>query len=245
MLLGAAAGRSEHTQRVGLIQVDARLVAVGHLSQLGQTGDVPFHAKNPVGHDELRLVGREGGQRLLQMLGVVVVIAVHLHLAASEAYRQHDAVHDRGVVVAVAEHVLLAPQHGRDGPQVGQVAGRKNQGRLAPHEMGQAFFQLHVLGEGAVDQAGAGTAGTEALHRFLGRFLHARVHGQAQVVVGADHDDFAAVHYHPAAAILFNRDEVGVKTALADSIRILEVVALAEYVHRCIERPLLHSGRAV
>ena len=55
-------------------------------------------------------------------------------------------------------------------------------------------LELEVQRDRAVEQARAREAGAVAVQRVLGALQHALVGGQAEVVVGAEHDPLGALH---------------------------------------------------
>ena len=68
--------------------------------------------------------GSAACEQLLQVLHVVVA-----ELAAPSAKRQPDAVHQRGVVLPVAEDDVVPAQDGGHGGQVGLEAGGADQSK--------------------------------------------------------------------------------------------------------------------
>ena len=115
--------------------------------------------------------------------------------------------------------------------QVRLEAGGDDQRGLAVEELRQPVLQLLVQRQGAVEQARAGARGAELLHRLDRRFLHPRVRAQAQVVVGAHHDDPAALDLDLGGTVrLLDRPEVRVEPrGLGDAV-VLPAPALLENV---------------
>ena len=106
---------------------------------------------------------------------------------------QAGAVDDAGVVVLVQDHDIAAADQGADGAQVDLHAGREDQRCFLAHPLGQLALQLLVHLQGAVQEARAGATGAVAVDGVDGCLAHLGVGGQAQVVVGAAHDQAVAV----------------------------------------------------
>ncbi len=92
--------------------------------------------------------------------------------------RQPAAVDDAGVIQGVAEHGVAAADQGRNGADVGRIAGRKQQRRLGLFESRQTALQFIVaLGVSYNQRAGAG-AEAFPLRGPTGCVGQARVAGQ-------------------------------------------------------------------
>ena len=88
-------------------------------------------------------------------------------------------------------------------------------------------------GNRAVHQPRAGERGAVALERVARRRLHPRVAGQAEVVVGAEHQPLAALHRHHRAGLGLDlaeiRDQV-LAARVLDQLAPLVVASFVEYV---------------
>ena len=121
-----------------------------------------------------------------------VAVAVDDDLGA----RQPAAVDDRGVVELVGEDRVAAAGERADHAEVGEVARAEQHARLAALERRQALLQAPVDRHRARHQPRGARADAPA-HRRLGRRLaHARVVGQAEVVVRAQQQHRPAVEQH-------------------------------------------------
>ena len=230
VLLRTAPGRADHPQRVRFVHVQAGAVTARERADLRQRGDVSFHGKHPVGHDQLA-AALHRAQQALQLVEIVVVVAVDAGAAGGARGQQH-AVHQRAVIEAVGEHVIAAPGKRLQRAQVGLVAGGEAQrGRLA-HEVRQLLFQLLVEAQGAVEEARPGATGAVAAGSLDRRLDDAPVPGEAKVVVRPDHDQLAAVDDDARTAIFLNRGVVGVEAdgRYLGSLVLLEGPHLAEQV---------------
>ena len=74
------------------------------------------------------------------------------------------------------------------------VAGGEDERVLGPHPLRDLALELEVQLERAVEQPRAGQAGAVALQRVAGARHDARVGGQPEVVVRAEHDPLGALH---------------------------------------------------
>ena len=94
------------------------------------------------------------------------------------------------------------------------------------------MLQLLVKGKGTIDQSGSGAGRSVLFDGFLGGFLHTGILGQAEVVVRAAHDHFPALHLNLAAPIFFDRNEVGIVSALSSRLGFFKTVTFFEDIHR-------------
>ena len=101
---------------------------------------------------------------------------------------QAGPVDDAGVPGDVDEGGVLWPDERRDDTEVDGVASREHQPRLGPQPVAQLGLELVVNGEGAVHQPAAGAPRAVLLDGVDRRPLHSVVTGEAQVVVGPEHD---------------------------------------------------------
>ena len=123
---------------------------------------------------------------------VDVRVAVDERLRA----RQPAAVDDRGVVELVGEDDLAAPRERRHDAEVRQVAGAEQQRALRPLERREPLLEPPVQRHVARHEPRRPRARAPAHRRVRRRLAHARVVGEAEVVVRAEQQDGLAVEDH-------------------------------------------------
>ena len=102
-----------------------------------------------------------------------------------------DAVDDAGVIQFVGkDDVVGATERGEEG-FVGAEAADVAEGGGGADEAGDCFFDFAVAVERAADEADGGGAGSVFLQAFDAGGDHFRMVGEAEVVIGAEDDDFA------------------------------------------------------
>ena len=194
---GAATNLAQYTQTVGVVHHDASAVLLGQGADLRQLGDVAAHGEHAVGDDQHAVFAVDLLQNALQLRHIAVAVAQHLavaHLAAGV---------DAGVVLPVADHIVVASHQRGDDAHVGLEAGAEGDHAVLPQESGQLRLQLQMQLQRAVEEPGAGTAGAVLLQRLHAGLDNLGVDGQAQIVVGAQHDATLALH-----------DDLGILTGL-------------------------------
>ena len=169
-----------HPGGVGLVHHHHGVVALGQLHHLPQRRDVPVHAEDRFGDDELPRVGGRIFQQALQVLHVAV--AVHRHRRP----REPAAVDDAGMVQLVAEDQVVFLHQRGDDSHVGLVSAVEHQRRFGSLETRDAPLQLLVRGHVARDQPGRSRAAAVAVQRLPGGFLQRGMVGEPQVVVGGE-----------------------------------------------------------
>ena len=141
------------------------------------------------------------------------------------------------------------PDQGRDGAEVGLVARGEAQRLLLAHESGKPLLQLLVQGEGPVQEPGARAARPPFPRRLDGGFLDPGVPGQAEVVVGAGHDELLALHDHLRAPAFLDGLEIGVDALFLGILRIFPRCAFVKNVHGSLltehEAATLYNAAAV
>ena len=98
------------------------------------------------------------------------------------------------MVLLIGEDVIVLAADGGDDAEVGLEAGRERHDRLLAKKAGQLALELRVQAQRAVEEPRARAAGAEGLKRLHARGDHARMHGQAEIVVRAEHDAALALH---------------------------------------------------
>ena len=152
--------------------------------------NVAAHGEHAVGNDKGTVLLRHTGKLLFQILHIAVAVAQHLsvaHLAAGI---------DGGVVLPVADHIVVPAHQGTDDAHIGLKACTKGDDRLLMQEPGQLLLQLQVQLEGAVEKTGAAAPGAELLQCLYPGLHDLWVCGEAQVVVGAQHNTALAFHHN-------------------------------------------------
>ncbi len=222
VLAGAGARLAQHADGVGVVHHDGGVVLGGQGRDAGQVGDVARHAEDAVDGDQLARLGAALLQAGLQGLHVVMVEAHEL------AEAQQAAVDDAGVVLAVGDDVLAAADQGADDAQVGLEAGGVEDGGLLADQGGQLRLQLQVDVQRAVEEARAGAAAAVLVDGRLDGLLDLRVVGQAEVAVGAHHDDLAAIERDLGILRGADGPEVGIEPRRPDPVRVLVLPHLVE-----------------
>jgi len=207
MIGHAATAPAEHAQAMGVVQVehDVGMVLLDG-DQLVQDGQFTGHAEHALGDEKHVAVGPGGlglGHALGGMGGVVMGEGGQPGLGVL------DALENAGMVFPVADHGVGRGDQGAERPHVGAETRDVDHGIALAHEGGQPFLQLVVQHHVAAQKARAAGPGAPFVHG-LGRRIHdAGVMAQAEVVVGADHDQTLAAHFHLGAPGLGDGTEVG------------------------------------
>ena len=201
---------------------------VADLRNFGDGGDVAFHGEDAVHYDQLAVVGAYFLKHALEVFGIIVLEAAQF--AVGEA----AAVEDAGVVELVHYGEITFAHQGRDDAEVHLVAGGVNKGGLAALELGQLGLQLGVQHGVAVEKAGARHAGAEFVHRVYGGLLHAGVVGQAQVIVGPEHDELLTLDGDLRGLLALEFLEIGVDAGGDELFYNVEIAALIENVGHII-----------
>ena len=112
-------------------------------------------------------------------------------------------------------------------PDVGLVAGGEDERRLGAHPVGELLLELDVERDRAVEQAGAGERRAVGVEGIPGRPLDPLVAGQAEVVVGAEHDRLPALHLDDRPGLRGEHAEVGQHVALTGELELLGAIVVA------------------
>ena len=185
----AAPVRPDRAGAVRLVDHHARVVALRQLDDALQRRDVAIHGEDAIGHDQ-RPAALRLAQAPLEVVRVAVVVDERLRA------REPAAVHDARVVEGVGEdHVALARQR-RDHARVRQVAGAEQQAGLGVLEGRQLLLEPPVDRHVARDQPRRARPRAVAHGGLGGRLAHARVIGEAEVVVRAQQQHGLPVEQH-------------------------------------------------
>jgi hypothetical protein len=181
--VGAKAGAagSEGSHGVGFVDEEDRVVVGGDGGELGQGSEVAVHAEKGF-RDEQSAPGP--GSEVSEM--VPGSVGVEVWVDGELGPRQPESVYQAGVDGSICDDQVGGTDQCGDGPKVGVVAARKDEGSLGMDQSGESVFESEVGGKGAGDQAGC--TGTEAESRgCLGRrALEGRMGGEPEVVVGGE-----------------------------------------------------------
>ena len=107
-------------------------------------------------------------------------------------------------------------------------AGRGDERLLGAHPLGDLLLELEVQRDRAVEQARAGQPGAVLRQRVVRGLDDALVGGQAEVVVGAEHDPLGALHLDDGAGRALERAEVGQHVGLARGAQLLGALVAAD-----------------
>ena len=139
------------------------------------------------------------------------------------------------MVAGVADHRVSGLEDRPDRAEVRLVAGREHDRVVGPHPLGDLALELGVQGNRAVQQPRPGEGGAVALQRLRRGGLDARIAGQPQVVVGAEHDRLPALHLDHRPGLRLEHAEVGDEVRLLRGLELLGPVVrarLLEHVDR-------------
>ena len=221
----APAAFADGAEAVGVVHHDPGAVLSGQTHDIGQVRDVTAHGEHAVGDDQ-----GSGGlghllQAPLQVRHVVVLVAEHL------AEAEPGAVVDAGVVLPIQDHIVAPAHQGGDDPKIRLEARGEGHHRLLAEELGELRLQFQVHGQGAVQKPGAGAARAEFFESADARLHHLRAAGEAQVVVGAQHDPALSLHDDLRPLPGLQSPKVGVDALVSVFIRQRRGVALCKKVH--------------
>src|SRR5260221_8464732 len=152
---------------------------------LRQRSERAFHREHAVRHYECVARVLRRLQRAAQVGHVAVLVALLLRL------RQPHAVDDGGMVPLVRDDGILLLGHGLEESLIGVPAGAVEDRVLGAEEAGDAVLEWAMNGLGPADETHRSEAIAVVALGLLRRLDDDRMIGQAEVVVGSQHDDFA------------------------------------------------------
>ena len=237
MLGGAVAVLAHEADGVGIVDHDHGAVALGKVADGRKVGDDAVHGEDAVGGDEAEAAIGRGFQLAFQIGHVVVGVAQPPRLA-----KPHP-VDDAGVVQSVADDGVVLAQQGLEQAAVGVETRRIEDGVLGPEEGAEASLQFPVRGLGAADEAHRGHAEAEAFEGLPGGCHQGRMVGQAEVIVGAEIQDLAAV-VEPDGGLLgrgddaFGLEKPGLAHGLGFTAQILEKASVHGFPPGWRRRPM-------
>src|ERR1019366_9195639 len=225
----AAAGFSEDTGRMGIVDDEGRVVLFAEVRELAKRTDLALHGEDAVRDEKAAPQGRRLLQGLLE--GGEVAVRRDEPLGFAEAC----AVDDRRVVEGVRQEAVLLGEERREEPLVRVPAGHVEDRVLGSEEARDRGLELLVERLRAADEAHRAEAVAPLFERLLRGLHDARVVREAEVVVRGEHEDVPPVHAHarsggtfedtlflPGLRILQRRDlraaEVGEAGAHTDEV---------------------------
>jgi hypothetical protein len=199
---GAAPLRAENAGSVGIVHNQAGVVFLLQRHDLLQQPDVAVHAVDAVDDDRSRRVFlSRAPENALQVLHVVVPEEKELRAARLRAHKQAGVgpLVENGQVAGAGQGQQRA--HHRH-----HSAGERDRG-LTSLEQRNLPLQIEMSLGGAGQQPRAhGRSNAVSLHDLHHVRTHLRMHGQSQVVVGAELQLAPAVTVHPGSCISRRRD---------------------------------------
>ncbi len=108
------------------------------------------------------------------------------------------------------------------------MAGREDERLLGAHPLGDLALELEVQRDRPVEQARARQAGAVGRQRVPRALDDALVAGQAEVVVGAEHDPLGALHLDDRSGRALERAEVRQHVGLAGGAQLIGALMPAD-----------------
>ena len=208
----AAAALADHAEPVGVVHHHAGAVFFREGADLGKLRNVAAHGKDAVGHDQAAGGLRDLLQAFFQVSHVAVAVAEH------GAVGEFAAVVEAGVVLTVHDHIVPAADDRGYDAEVGLEAGREGDHAVLAEEFRKLCFQFKVQLQRAVQEARAAAAGAELSVGFHAGFNDLGVRGEAEVVVGAEHDAAFAFHLHDSVLPGLEGVKIRIDILLADVV---------------------------
>src|ERR1017187_10207832 len=218
---------------MSVIDHDRRPVLTGDAADLGQLDVVAFHAEDAVHDDKFAGFGLKLLHSAFKRRHVLVGEAQEL------SQGEQAPLDDARVIALVAQDVFAFADQGADDAEVDLEPGAVEQDGLFVNEFGQGGFQLQVDVQAAVEEARAGATGAVFRDRRLSRGFDLRVVGQAQVAVGAQHEDFLALNHDFGVLARGNGAEIGVQPEFPQLVGGLELPGFGQ------QRARLLGGRGL
>ena len=176
--------RPHRAHRMGLIDVEHRVVTTLDLKEPRQIGVIAIHAVDPLDrHDDAPVFRAEVAQQGVELVVIVVAERTLPRLRGPRPL-------DHAVVgQLVIEDQILRPEEVGEDRSVRAVAAREDRGRLGAEKRRQ--FPIEVVEEGVVaaDHPARRGAAAEAVDGGLRRPRHVRMAGEPEVVEAREADD--------------------------------------------------------
>jgi len=136
------------------------------------------------------------------------------------------------VVLPVADHIVVAAHQRGDDTHVGLEPGAEGDHAGLAQELRQRVLQLQMHLQRAVEEPRAGAAGAVLLQRPDAGLHHHRIGGQAQIVIGAQHDAALALHHDLHVLPGLEGVEIGVHPLFLQFARQRRLIAFRKNIHR-------------
>ena len=198
----AATGAADEADGVAVVDHHEGVVLVGEIADGAQRRDGAVHGEHAVGGDELEACAVAGGA--VELGGEIGDVGVAVAIAAG--FGEADAVDDGGVVEFVADDGVVGGEQGFEDAGVGVEAGRVEDRVVGLEEGAEAGFEFAVDFLGAADESDGGKAVAPAVEGGVGGGDEIGVVGEAEIVVGAEVEDGAAVGGAKARALRSRED---------------------------------------
>ena len=151
--------------------------------ELGERSEVPFHRVYRLDDHQAPADRRSASEDLLEVSQIVVRESPHRRA------RQHSAVVERPMGVAIEDYQVSGTEEGGDHGHVGRIAARIGDGPRCAHERRQTLLEVPVHACRPAEHARSAGVRAVVLDGGDARRLHARVVPQPQVAVGGQVDD--------------------------------------------------------
>jgi len=147
------------------------------------------------------------------------------------AAAQKRTIHDAGVVFFIENDNVILANQSANGAQVHLHAGGKHQRGFHANPFCQLSLQIFNQGHVSVQETRAGAAGAVFRDCVHGRFTNLWMRGQAQVIVGAAHNNPATLVQHLGAFILVQRNKVGISPSFPGIANNFEIQTFLKDIH--------------
>ena len=176
--------------------MQARAEALGEVADLRQRREVALHREDAVDDDR----GRRRRRRLARSSERSSLSIRLWRKARSLARDSRQPSRIDAWSPESATTVSPGPRIVPSAPRFAWWPVREDERVVGPHPLGDLALQLEVQRDRAVQQPRAGQAGPVLHQRVLRALDDALVGGQAEIVVGAEHDPLGALHLDDRAA---------------------------------------------
>ena len=198
--------RTDHTQRMGLVDIHDGIIFLGCLHHRRQVGHVTGHAEDAIHDNETARFLRDALESIAKSIHRVVTVW-------NKTGRGNlTPLDDGGMVLTVAEDDIVCLGQSCKRTLVGKESGGKKQSTFTAKESSQRLLQFIVKGDSAIEQAGAGASGTKLAGCFAGRLDDTGILGQTKVVIGPDHDLLLATADNMIPVALLDTAEIRVES---------------------------------
>jgi len=221
MACGAVADAPKDAHRVRVIHENARAVAPGNLDDFRQARNVAFHRIHAV-HDDQFPARAAFAHHAVEV--VHVIVAELENLAEPEA----RTIDNRGMIRAVNEHVVAAPDKRRNRAKVRLESGGKHERRFFAAEFRQGALEFDMDVERSIEESRPGASRAVFAHGFEGRRFDARVIRQAHIRIRAEHEHPPASDQDFGVLRGFDHAKIRIQPGGGQFIGLAKLVALFE-----------------